>query len=194
MKLNLKKNLCLSILFLLIFLTQGCMAPPSGQGSGGSYISFIIKMTFMSIIYILPIVSIRNKGKNYLKNYIGFLNKNGDKLTTEDQNLITALVKNNYKIITTLSISSIVFWGILFSVPIFYSPIDEKYEPYIIGSSIFILLLLILNFILVFLKLQRLCPFCKNKVTYDTDRCSKCTKDISNNWLGKPMLEQFHKN
>ncbi len=170
-----------------MLLLQGCMAsPPDGQ-AGGSNMSSILALIIIIIIFILPIVIVKNKRKNYIEKYITFLGKNGKHLTSEDENLLRTLVKSHYKNTIIWSISGVVIYGLLGSRIISLSPSDMKY------AVIFNLLIMILNILFAFSKFKRSCPYCKNKVKLDAERCPKCTKDIGNSWVGKPILEQFHK-
>lgn len=137
----------------------------------------IIALGILVILLILPIIVAKNKSKEYIEEYIIFLNKNGIRVSLEDENLIRYLVKERYK--NTIN-------GVVFAL--------------IIGIFSFIPFALIISFIIIiitfissFRKFQRSCPYCHNTVKLSTERCHKCTKYISNWWVGKPILEQFHR-
>ena len=176
-------------IFLILFF-QGCTPqPPSEQGGGGStLLSTIIMLFSIAIIItliILPIIIVKSKAKNYVEKYTTFLDKNGKSLNLEDKKLLSTLVKNNYKIVIRLSIACI------FVIFLMFITAHDK-NGYQYGPPI-IILITTFNFFVTSYKFKRSCPYCNGNVKLNAERCTKCTKDISNNWVGNPILEKFQK-
>jgi hypothetical protein len=140
--------------------------------------ALIIFLVIIIILFILPVVIVKNKGKNYLEKYISFLNNNGIRLSIEDENLIRFLVKDRYRDTIRWFIIGICISG--------FSPII----PFI---GIISFLIIIFTFFSAFSKFSRECPYCRSKVNLSAERCHKCTKYIGNWWVGEPILEQYHK-
>lgn len=167
----------------ILLLFQGCMNSSENGQASGFMGSSIVLIVIVLLVVIIPIIRVKNKGKDYTENYKRFLTKNGKNLTPEDANLIKILVKNQYNNTLRWSIIPIIMILFIRNIP----PSSIQYVV------ILLFLILIFNWFFAFSKFLRLCPYCKNKINLDSEKCPKCTKYIGDSWIAKPILEQLHK-
>ena len=132
------------------------------------------------VIFIGPYINAKSYGKKYMEEYLNFFKKNGIQVSIEDQNLLKIFVRKR----SNGNLEASIFAFCLYLV--FYNNLN-------VIVFIIIIIVMILNYISSYTKFKRSCPYCESRVKLSSDRCHKCTKNISNYWVGKPILEQYHK-